>query len=49
MIYRYKDNQIPELASVLSTLLAGSIQQLDLGEPASSQKRQLRFTTILSS
>jgi len=38
MIYRYKDNQIPELASVLSTLLAGSIQQLDLSEPGSSQK-----------
>ena len=41
MIYRYKDNQIPELASVLSTLLAGSIRQLELSVPASSQKRQL--------
>ena len=48
MIYRYKDNQIPELASVLSTLLAGSIQQLDLSEPGSSQNRQLLFTTIFS-
>ena len=31
MIYRYKDNQIPELASVLSTLLAGSIAIISLG------------------
>ena len=38
MIYRYKDNQIPELASVLSILLAGSIRQLELSVPASNQK-----------
>ena len=38
MIYRYKDNQIPELASVLSMLLAGSIQQLASSEPYGSQK-----------
>jgi len=38
MIYRYKDNQIPELASVLSKLLVGSIQQLDSSAPYGSQK-----------
>jgi predicted amidophosphoribosyltransferase len=28
MIYRYKDNQIPELARLLATLLSGAIQQI---------------------
>jgi predicted amidophosphoribosyltransferase len=28
MIYRYKDNQIPELARLLATVLAGAIRQI---------------------
>ena len=38
MIYRYKDNQIPELANVLSKLLAGSIQKLESNESYRGQK-----------
>ncbi len=36
MIYRYKDNQIPELARLLATLLAGAIRQIPCSEPGSN-------------
>jgi len=38
MIYRYKDNAIPELAQILANLLTGAIAQIPIVDPQKSGK-----------